>query len=74
MKAGGFWTPGVTAFFDLHVTHANSSPTRASTQREEEEIEPESDTCRDGNFYTTGAWYKWGMGLDCQNLFKNSRK
>ena len=24
MKAGGFWTPGVTAFFDLRVTHVNS--------------------------------------------------
>ena len=24
MKAGGFWTPGVTAFFDVRVTHVNS--------------------------------------------------
>ena len=24
MKAGGFWTPGVTAFFDVCVTHVNS--------------------------------------------------
>ena len=24
MKAGGFWTPGVTAFFDVSVTHVNS--------------------------------------------------
>ena len=24
MKAGGFWTPGVTAFFDVRVTHINS--------------------------------------------------
>ena len=26
MKAGGFWTPGVTAFFDARVTHVNSRP------------------------------------------------
>ena len=24
MKAGGFWTPGVTAFVDVRVTHINS--------------------------------------------------
>ena len=24
MNAGGFWTPGVTAFFDVRVTHVNS--------------------------------------------------
>ena len=24
MKAGGFWTPGATAFFDVRVTHVNS--------------------------------------------------
>ena len=24
MKAGGFWTPGVTALFDVRVTHVNS--------------------------------------------------
>ena len=23
MKAGGFWTPGVTTFFDVRVTHVN---------------------------------------------------
>ena len=26
MKAGGFWTPGVTAFFDVRLTHVNSRP------------------------------------------------
>ena len=24
MKAGGFWSRGVTAFFDVRVTHVNS--------------------------------------------------
>ena len=43
-------------------------------KREEEEIQPESDGCRDGNFYTTGVWYKRGHGTQLSELFKNSRK
>ena len=43
-------------------------------KREEEEIQPESDGCRDGNFYTTGVWYKWGYGTRLSELFKNSRQ
>ena len=37
-------------------------------------IQPESDGCRDGNFYTTGVWYKQGHGTRLSELFKNSRK
>ena len=65
MKAGGFWTPGVTAFFDVRVTHVNSRSNQGkytasydlqrARKREEEEIHPESDGCRDGNLYTTGV-------------------
>ena len=29
MRAGGFWTPGVTAFFDVRVTHVNSRSNQA---------------------------------------------
>ena len=28
MKAGGFWSRGVTAFFDVRVTHVNSKCNR----------------------------------------------
>ena len=57
-------------------------PTRVSTQcdlqrarkREEEEIQPESDRCRDGNFHTTGVWYNGGTGLDCQNFLRTLNK
>ena len=72
MKAGGFWTPGVTASFDVGVTHVNDL--RRARKREEEEIQPESDGCRDGNLYTTGVWYKRGHGTRLSELFKNSRK
>ena len=30
-KAGGFWSRGVTAFFDVRVTHANSKCIRGKT-------------------------------------------
>ena len=83
MKAGGFWTPGVTAFFGVRVTHVNYRSKKGhvhnydlqrTRKREEEEIQPESDGCRDGNFYTTGVWYKRGHGTRLLELFKNSRK
>ena len=83
MKAGGFWTPGVTAFFDVRVTHVNSRSNQGTVhsydlqrerKREEEEIQPESDGCRDGSFYTTGVWCKRGHGTRLSELFKNSRK
>ena len=81
MKAGGFWTPGVMAFFDVRVTHVNSRPNQgkhtATIFKEQEiqpEIQPESDGCRDGNFHTTGVWYKRGHGTRLSEHFKNSCK
>ena len=73
MKAGVFWTPGVTAFFDVRVTHVNSRSNQGK-YTEEEEIQPESDGCRDGSLYTAGVWYKLGYGTRLSELFKNSRK
>ena len=58
-------TPGVTAFFDVRVTHVNCRSNQGKytatifkeqAKGEEEEIQPQSDGCRDGNFYTTGVW------------------
>ena len=84
MKSGDFWIPEVTPFFDVRVTHVNSRSNKGehmyiydlqrARKREEEEIQPESDRCRDGNFYTTGVWYKRGHGTRLSEHFKNSRK
>ena len=73
MKAGVFWTPGVTAFFDVRVTHVNSRSNQGK-YTEEEEIQPESDGYRDGNLYTTGVWYKRRHGTRLSERFKNSHK
>ena len=72
------WTLGVTVFFDVRVTHVNSpvQPGQVNSydlqrarKREEEEIQPESDGCTDGNFYTTGVWYKQGHGTRLSEPF-----
>ena len=73
MKAGGFSTPGVTAFFDVRVTHVNS---RSNQGKSTTTIfrEHESEKKRKYNhvamvtftplvFGTDG-----GMGVDCQNF------
>ena len=74
MKAGGFWTPGVT-----HVNSRSNQGKHTATifkeqENEKEEIQPEGDGCRDGNLYTTSVWYKRGHGTRLSELFKNSRK
>ena len=83
MKAGESQTPGVTAFFDVRVTHVSSRSNQGmhratifkeQKKRGEEEIQPESHRCRDENFYTTGVWYKRGHGTRQSELFKDSRK
>ena len=84
MKAAGFWTPGVTAFFDVRVTHVNSRSNQGKytgTIFKEQENEKKRkynqrvmDVRRDGNLYTTGVWYKRGHGTRLSELFKNSRK
>ena len=80
MKARGFWTPGVTAFFDVRITHVNSRSNQGkhtATIFKEQENEKkrkynQSHRCRDGNSYTIGVWYKrtGGMGLDSQNFLR----
>ena len=51
MEAGGFCTPGVTAFFDVRVTHVTPGPTKASTQLRSSK----SKKTRRGN--TTKEWW-----------------
>ena len=70
MKAGGFWTPGVTALFDVRVTHANSRSNQgkytATIFKEQENekkrkcnqrvMDVEMGTFTPLVFGTTGAW------------------
>ncbi|EDO34768.1 predicted protein [Nematostella vectensis] len=79
MKAGGFWTPGVTAFCDVRVTHVNSQsnqnkPTETIFREQENEkkrkynqriINVEIGTFTPLVFGTNG-----GMGVDCKNFLK----
>ena len=79
MKAGGFWTPGVTAFFDVRVRHVNSwsnqGKATATIFREQENekkrkynqrvIDVEMVTFTPLVFGTNG-----GMGANCQNFLR----
>ena len=79
MKAGGFWSPGVTAFFDVRVTHINSRCNQgkhtATIFKEQENekkrkynqrvMDVEMGTFTPLVFGTNGA-----MGLDCQNFLR----
>ena len=79
MKAGGFWTPGLTAFFDVRVTHVNSRSNQgkhtATIFKEQENekkrkynkrvMDVEMGTFKPLVFGTNG-----GMGLDCQNFLR----
>ena len=79
MKAGGFWTLGVTAFFDVLVTYVNSrfnqgKHTATILKKQEDErkrkctqrvIDVEMGTFTPLVFGTNGC-----MGLDCQNVLR----
>ena len=79
MKAGGFWTPGVTAFFDVRVTYFNSRSNQgkytATIFKEQENekkrkynhrlVDVEVGTFTPLVFGTNG-----GMGLDRQNFLR----
>ena len=79
MKAGGFWTPGVTAFFDVPVTHVNSPSNQGkytATIFREQENEKKSKynqrvmDVEMGTFTPLVFGTNGGMGLDCQNLLR----
>ena len=78
MKAGGFWTPGVMAFFDLRVTHVNSwsnqgKYTAMIFKEQENEKRKYNQRVMDVEMRTFtplvfGA--NGGMRLDCQNFLR----
>ena len=79
MKAGGFWTPGVTAFFDVRVTHVNSRSNQGKhtatifKEQENEKKRKYNQRVMDvemGTFTSLVFGTNGGMGLDCQNFLR----
>ncbi|CAH3182751.1 unnamed protein product, partial [Porites evermanni] len=80
MKAGGgFWTPGVTAFFDVRVTHVNSRSNQGKytatifKEQENEKKRKYNQRAMDvemGTFTPLVFGTNGGMGLDCQNFLR----
>ena len=80
IKAGGFWNRGVTAFFDVRVTHVNSSSntnkTTATIFREQEKEKKRKYQQRIldvemGTFIPLVFGTNGGMGTECQLFLKN---
>ena len=78
MKAGGFWTTGVT-FFDVRVTHVNSRSNQGKytatifKEQENEKKRKYNQRVMDvemGAFTPLVFGTNWGMGLDCQNFLR----
>ena len=79
MKAGGFWTPGVTTFFDVRVTHVNSRSNQGKhtatifKEQENEKKRKYNQRVMDvemGTFTPLVFGTNGGMGLDCQNFLR----
>ena len=79
MKAGGFWIPGVTAFFDIQVMHANSRSNQGKhtatifKEQENEKKRKYNQRVIDvemGTFTPLVFGTNRGMGLDCQNFLR----
>ena len=80
MKAGGFWSPGVTEFFDVRVTHINSRCNQGKhtatifKEQENEKKRKYNQRVMDvetGTFTPLVFGTNGGMGLDCRNFFKS---
>ena len=79
MKVGGFWTSGVTAFFDVRVTHVNSRSNQGKhtatifKEQENEKKRKYNQRVMDvemGTFTPLVFGTNGGMGLDCQNFLR----
>ena len=76
MKAGAFWTPGVTVFFDVRVTHVNSWSNQGKYvarifKEQEKEKRKYNQRVMDvemGAFTPLVFGTNGGMELDCQNF------
>ena len=79
MKAGGFWSRGVTAFFDVRVTHVNSKCNQGKAtstifkEQEEEKKRKYQQRVLDvemGTFTPLVFGTNGGMGADCNYFLK----
>ena len=79
MKAGDFWSRGVTAVFDVRVTHVNSKCNQGKTtstifkEQEEEKKRKYQQRLVDvetGCFTPLVFGTKGGMGADCNSFLK----
>ena len=80
IKAGGFWARGVTAFFDVRVTHVNSKcyqskPTSEVFKEQEEEKKRKYQQrvldVEMGSFTPLVFGTNGGMGNECQRFLKH---
>ena len=78
-KAGGFWSRGVTAFFDVRVTHVNSKCNQGKATstifkaQEEEKMRKYQKRVLDvemGSFTPLVFGTNCGMGADCNCFLK----
>ena len=78
-KAGGFWSRGVTAFFDVRETHVNSKCSQGKEtstifkEQEEEKKRKYQQRVLDvemGSFTSLVFGTNGGMGADCNSFFK----
>ena len=79
MKTGGFWTPGVTAFFDVRVTYVNSRSNQGKytativKEQENEKKRKYNQKVKDvemGTFTPLVFGTNGVMGLDCRNFLR----
>ena len=80
IKAGGFWSRGVTAFFDVRVTHVNSKCYQNKTtsevfkEQEDEKKRKYQQRVLDvemGSFTPLVFGTNGGMGNECQRFLKH---
>ena len=76
MKAEGFWTPGVTAFFNVRVTSRSNQSNHTATILKEQENEKRRKYNQGvidveiGTFTPLVFGTNRGTGLDCQNFLR----
>ena len=83
IKARGFWTPGITAFFDVRVMHVNSRSNQGKhtatifKEQENEKKRKHNQRVMDvemGTFTPLVFGTNGGMGLDRQNFLRTVAK